>query len=521
MRRLAVWLSLAAVLGFAQTDCQVSGVVVDHLTNRPLNRVLVQLIGTGKDGGDASALTEADGRFTFLHVPAGKYQLMAERRGQMPEGFHADDAGYATAIVVDGHQKTDGIVFAMRTDASVNGTVRGDDGDAVRDAQIDIFHESVSDGEAQVVQMRGGRTNSAGQFHFGHLAGGNYYVSVEATPWFAQGGGMDTVYPVTFYGDATDANSARVIALQEGGAASLQINLHAVPGIHVKLPEGMNGVALFVPGPGGAKIPSPANFMGGRQRIRRNLQLMPQNSQQMELTNLAAGRYEVVKFGENGGLGESTETVDLVDGSSLNFERAGPSTISGTVVLEGKRPKEDLEVFFSSGQRGGMQAEVAADGTFTLAKGAAGRFRIHLNTPDLTISSVSAKGARMVHDNLEVPSGSAVELTIHAVDTETLSTVEGFAVRDNVGIAGAMVLLMPQDLGSARLIRRDQSDADGSFSLAGVLPGRYTLLAIDDGHDLAYKSEGVIKPYLDGGVALTIPLKGNEAIAVPIQARKR
>jgi hypothetical protein len=34
------------------------------------------------------------------------------------------------------------------------------------------------------------------------------------------------------------------------------------------------------------------------------------------------------------------------------------------------------------------------------------------------------------------------------------------------------------------LFRRDQSDLDGTFSLHGVIPGTYTVVAIDNGWDL-------------------------------------
>ena len=144
MRMLSVF--LFALTAIAQEDYQISGIMVDHLTNRPLNHVLVEITRMGKPGGTASVLTEADGRFTFLHVPKGKYNQQAQKRGQFPVGYHSSDGGYATAIVVDGTLKTDGIIFALRTDASINGTIIGDDGEAVRNAQVQLFRDSVNDG---------------------------------------------------------------------------------------------------------------------------------------------------------------------------------------------------------------------------------------------------------------------------------------------------------------------------------------------------------------------------------------
>ena len=58
-----------------------------------------------------------------------------------------------------------------------------------------------------------------------------------------------------------------------------------------------------------------------------------------------------------------------------------------------------------------------------------------------------------------------------------------------------MILLLPRD-GNPDEIRRDQSDSDGTFTLPDVLPGHYTLIAIDNGHDLAYQDRAVMSKYL-------------------------
>ncbi len=83
-----------------------------------------------------------------------------------------------------------------------------------------------------------------------------------------------------------------------------------------------------------------------------------------------------------------------------------------------------------------------------------------------------------------------------------------------------MVLLLPEDLSRVRLMRRDQSDADGSFSLGAVQPGRYTVVAIDDGRDVTYKDANVIRGYLAGGVKVVVPMKEGQELRVLVQGRK-
>ena len=63
--------------------------------------------------------------------------------------------------------------------------------------------------------------------------------------------------------------------------------------------------------------------------------------------------------------------------------------------------------------------------------------------------------------------------------------------------AGVMVLLVPasgEDV--EKEARMDQSDTDGTFALVTIIPGRYVLTAIEDGWELHWAEEGVLKPYL-------------------------
>ncbi len=188
--RIALLL-LVALFASGQTapsdDYQISGVVIDNLSKRPLNRVLVQLAKAGKNTGEVTVFTGPAGLFRFTHVPRGRYRLLAAKRGGMLEAFQAYD-GYSTAIVVDGVQKTDSLVFPIRTPASISGTVIDENGDPVRNASIDLFEESVVRGEIETRMRAGGfSTNSSGQFHVGHLEPGRYYLAVQATPWFSEG----------------------------------------------------------------------------------------------------------------------------------------------------------------------------------------------------------------------------------------------------------------------------------------------------------------------------------------------
>ena len=84
-----------------------------------------------------------------------------------------------------------------------------------------------------------------------------------------------------------------------------------------------------------------------------------------------------------------------------------------------------------------------------------------------------------------------------------------------------MVVLVPTVIASNRdLFRRDKSDLDGTFSLRGVVPGSYTLVAIEDGWDLDWSRPEIIAAYRKRGQRVEIsgkasgPVEVKEAIEV-------
>jgi len=63
--------------------------------------------------------------------------------------------------------------------------------------------------------------------------------------------------------------------------------------------------------------------------------------------------------------------------------------------------------------------------------------------------------------------------------------------------------------------RRDQSDMDGSFTLGGILPGSYTLIAVEEAWDFPWMQKGALERYLQHGQNLTIGELMNGAVHLP------
>jgi hypothetical protein len=101
--------------------------------------------------------------------------------------------------------------------------------------------------------------------------------------------------------------------------------------------------------------------------------------------------------------------------------------------------------------------------------------------------------------------------------------VEGFAKRNEKASSGAMIVLVPKNAEADRdRFRRDESDLDGSFSLANVIPGSYTVIAIEDGWDLDWAEPAVLAQYLKRGQTIEVgdhPAVMHMADAVQVQAK--
>src|ERR1044072_7155317 len=90
MRRMVLALMMAAAAACAQAAV-IQGVVLEHISGRPMTRVVVQLQAVPKSGaGQAKPLTPRSGRtghFTFAGVEPGVYLLTALNDGYFPSAY--------------------------------------------------------------------------------------------------------------------------------------------------------------------------------------------------------------------------------------------------------------------------------------------------------------------------------------------------------------------------------------------------------------------------------------------------
>jgi hypothetical protein len=503
-------LLLACAYGVAAPTFKIAGHVVRHADNRPVKRARVTLAMVDHRERSISCMTGENGEFSFTGLAPMKYALQVTDHG-WTRLYQQTDA-YSTAIAVGPELDTEHIVFPLDSPARISGTVLDGDGDPVTGAMVYLFGRSLSSGLSQM-QMQG-QTNSSmdGDFHFGGLAPGTYYIAASGHPWYAQNfarSDLDLAFPLTYYDGGFTLEAATPLQLEEAARVEVHFTLHAVPALHLGVDgyekhEGQHlNLQLSHVGPGGILLP--VQNGGGDTGV----------------FGVAPGDYQVTStlFEQNQASTLGSQTVSLTNDSTVHLNETIKTSVKGKVILEGEIP-QSMAIWMGDLNTGyPIYGAVLQDGTFEVPNVQPGRYSLLLpNAGELYMQSVQVKGGAYKNDELPVVKGADIQLTITAV--KGVTKVNGRAVKGDTAVAGAMVLLVPEDPNHGNNIPRDQSDSDGTFTLNWALPGRYTLIAIDNGRGLAYADRAVLTPYLALGRVLDLPLAEGATVQIEVQPRK-
>ncbi|MGA2807495.1 MAG: carboxypeptidase-like regulatory domain-containing protein [Terracidiphilus sp.] len=548
-----------AAIAKAAGGYRIAGTVVNAATGEPVRRATVAVLSEEDSHTVGAVESDSDGHFALDGLAAAKYQLTASKRG-FRTAFYDEHEEFSTAIVTGEGQDTAGLVFRLTPGATLHGVVTGDGGDPVEGAKMMLFERPRTHGRApgpgeRTTQANTTTTDDTGAYDFDNLAAGEYLVAVTAQPWYAvprsragsstAGAGtagrpgtendaaatLDVAYPVTFFDSTTDEGSATRIVLAGGGREEADINLHAVPALHlvVETPRRQDGSI--------ARAELRQTIFGIEISSESAGFLDAMRTGTVEFTGVAPGHYELAQ-------GDPPRIADLDASAS---QQVDPSLGTATVAVAGTLRAapgfvlpEDVSVRLNSLDGAHSQSLLQANcirGAFNFAAVAPGAWELEADAPGRTLPISSVTVGNRVNAGNQV---TVRDRPVQVVATVSLgeTRVEGFArkvrapgdrsagagVEVGRGKAGAMVVLVPKEPGAFRsLVRRDQSDSDGSFSLHDVAPGQYTVVAIEDGWDLDWARPEVIGRYLPQGIAVTVTERQGKLVRlsepVPVQSR--
>jgi Carboxypeptidase regulatory-like domain len=536
---LLMFLQQAPASAPIATNLRMAGTVVDAVSGAPVMEAEVILT---RERTTVSVLTEADGRFVFEHLEAGKYELSASGKGYQQQAFNQHE-NFSTAIVAGADQNTENLIFRLTPAASISGLVTDEFSEGVRDAQVMLFWEGTANGRHAVEMRNQTSTDDRGHYRFASLQPGRYYLAVHAEPWYAQhkivrpddansdvspgfraateqNANLDVVYPVTYYPHETDGVRASMITLQPGDRVQADFTLQPVPALHLRF--AVRGTDL----PQGAGIQVMQQIFGG-QPIFTNGQIISSEKGSIEVAGIPPGHLIVSLDMNEGpanrkGMHRLEQEIEATRDGTVNLtEIAGDVEVSGKVEIAGTVGFPDQAgIMLRSVELGAQHfANISQQGKneFQIADVKPGRYNVLVaNAPGFYVETVQAAGATVSGNSVAI--GSATQVRLKVRIGHGLGQVEGVALRDAKPAAGVMVLLIPdQSQNHPFRFRRDQSDSDGSFTLQEVLPGRYTLVAIENGWNQQWADPSVFKQWLGGGEPVQVASNGKYTVEVKVQ----
>jgi len=581
-------------LGVPPPSYRIAGIVVDSITGQPLEGAEVTIAPVTALDEAQTFLTSASGRFLFANLAVGKYRLMASRRGYATQAFHQHE-GYWISIAVGPGLDSEHIRFPLAPSSVITGVVIDEWGDALRDAKVLLFQQSMFDGSRTLRNINQTTTDDQGRYRFAHLQSGTYAVAVYARPWYTQAQGQydvftsehplttssenitidgalqhnlaenplfDVVYPVTFFPSVTSLSEAARLSLAPGATETADFQLRAVPSVHlrVRVPVGPpTPVTVTSEAPGSEgnaqETSSGTSEMELSADVALTLKIGEGYTDQLdpirneiapgliELSGIPPGEINLTAASMQGSIlnpdaisyAARAKTLNVSGDTEVDLSSHGdPASVSGVVLssqfhpalANAEQPSGDQPstgraalirameaasssvtiTFRSLKTSDSYDAAISPEGKFSFTGSPlpVGSYEVEFPVQSgLRVLSLEATGATISGHTIEIPAGQPVNIVVHAAEANC--TLSGFALKNGKPVAGAMVLLVPQDPGhDMSLYHRDQSDSDGSFTMSPLFPGRYILLAIENGWDLEWADPKIMFQYLPAGQPLEL-----------------
>lgn len=470
----------------------VSGFVYDA-AGRALRLATVHLTPAPSDAPRAERVTETDaqGSFAFDDVVPSRYMLAVERTGYLSSRYLG---AKGPVLTIQSGQQLTGVVLKMMPQGIIAGRVVDDEGDPLPGATVSVASYSPpKDCRACVIPGETGTTDADGSFSIGELLPGRYVVSVAVPAKLAlafKSAASETrqeVYVTTYYPDAIDRAESTPIELTAGAQArGLEIKLqkaavYKVSGKVVNASTGepavIEGLSLIRQGsrPPGLSARSIGVGAGGEFSIDA---VLPGNY--FLEAKLSANTDDVPAL-----IGWQPIAVGDANLDRVTVEMRPAIQLNGKIVFEGQAPSAWPQITLTptDGLNYLDSPMIGSDGRFHLTglEPAAYKLTVAWMPAPLYIKSILFNGSEVDISNgpevggiVDLSSSAAASLEI--VVSQGTSSLSG-VVNDSDGPVGPGVFVFAAS--DALPPRITQTDGMGRFSIKGLPPGDYFLLAMN------------------------------------------
>lgn len=171
----------------------IAGRVLDGTTGRPLRRVTVTVSDTTNVMPSRVSVTDEGGKFSVRNLPAGRFAVSANRAPYLPTPYGATRlprpgaATQGTPISLADGQRLSDIEIKLLRGGVISGVVRDVNGQAAAGAAVSLFYfaRSYTTGERTLTSYNGtfgySTADDRGAYRIFGLPPGDYFVSVGST----------------------------------------------------------------------------------------------------------------------------------------------------------------------------------------------------------------------------------------------------------------------------------------------------------------------------------------------------
>jgi len=500
--------------GVAPTGtARIRGRVTSAETRAPLRRAQVA-IASPEVSLRRMTTTDAEGRYDFAQLPAGRYTITASKGGYVTlQAGQRRPFEPGNPIALGDDQTLTDIDIALPRGSVITGRITDEFGEPIAMAQVQAQRYQYGPGGQRRLTFGGGQplvlTDDLGQFRLYGLMPGEYVVSAVVRQMgmgMALGPGSATDssegFAPTFYPGTVNVADAQPLTLGLGQELSLHIALSAARMARV---SGSVSDSQGKPATGAMVI---LRSGSGPNMVMAMMAGQVGADGTFTLANVPPGEH----FIDVRGMGRGPEsaaaefasvplTVASENISGLRISTGAGATVKGRVVFEGTAPRtgglgalrvmaqpEDPQMpnfgmGMAFGRSLGGDGTVADDGSFELG-GVTGSVLFRAATPpDWTLKSVTIDG----EDMTDVPyqfKGAQGLSDVVIVLTDKLTEVSG-GVTDDRGraLTDYVVVLLPSEekegAAAMRFTRTVRPDQQGSYRVRGLPPGRYRVAAVE------------------------------------------
>lgn len=469
--------------------CSIEGTVVNEQTGQPLGKTSLELNRAEGGGQNYVSSSGPDGAFVFKGITEGKYRLSAARNGYVRlEYGSSGQMRPGTTIALAKGQTVKGVPLRMIPHAVIAGRVTDSDGEPLAGIYVRAVRISFLRGKRSLLPFGGAQTNDLGEYRLFAVPAGRYLVNatqfqggrregaIDASGRPAEDGDVPTYHP-----SASEPEQGSWISVSAGGRIQgvdimmAKARTYAVKGRVSGMPGSDASVSAMLLPRGGdifssleprrTQVSAEGTFQ--LTKVRPGAYYVQADSYHPE--HQMTGRAEVdVRDGDVANVSVTLQSAFDVKGA-VRLESGDAKVAGANVILEPREP---------GFMHGGSGGQIKEDGTFQLKSVRPSKYRIRMwKLPEgHYLKSARFGTTDALAEDFEMTSPGELELVVSPHGARIDGTVKN--AKDEPAQGATIVILGEKGFRlSQPFLTTDQS---GRFTVSGLPPGNYHVLAITD-----------------------------------------